>query len=62
MPAAPLANLQLGRAAWSSQRMPAIVPLANALEARREERLLAGRRWSRTAASWMRKAKDRCLA
>jgi len=40
MPGTPLASLQLGRVAWSSQQMPAFGPFADALEARCDGLLL----------------------
>lgn len=41
MPGAPLANVQLGRVAWSRQRMPAFRPFADAYGARCDGPLLA---------------------
>ena len=47
MPGTPLASLQLGRVARSSQQMLAFGPFADALEARCVGLLLAGSRGSR---------------
>jgi hypothetical protein len=63
MPDVPLANLQLGRVARSSQQMPAIGPFANdrfqrcnqlAIDAQRALNTLtgAGSRWFSQAKNW----------